>query len=67
MTYNGGRMKLVLLAYVAVVALALTLKPAPASQGPKCGPGVLCIRTQRQVDVLLKQAPRSNTDLLAVR
>lgn len=57
-------MKYVLLAYIAVVALALALKPAPAGKGPECGPGVLCIRTQKQVQAVLKAVPQTQ---LAVR
>jgi hypothetical protein len=50
-------MKYLLIAYVALVALALALKPAPASTGPECGAGVLCIRTQKQVQAALEQTP----------
>jgi hypothetical protein len=46
-------MKTVLLAYAILVALVLMLKPAPASKGPECGRGVLCIRTQKQVQAVL--------------
>ncbi len=60
-------MRYFLLAYVALVALALTLKPAPTNKGPECGAGVLCIRTQKQVQAVLPQAPRSDTKLLAGR
>ena len=53
-------MRYFLLAYVALVALALTLKLAPAPNGPECGAGVLCIRTQKQVQAVLKAAPPQN-------
>ncbi len=50
-------MKYLLIAYVTLVALVLTLKPAPARKGPECGPGVLCIRTQEQVRAALASDP----------
>ncbi len=46
-------MKYLLIAYVALVALLLALRPAPAGKGPECGAGVLCIRTQKQVQAIL--------------
>ena len=53
-------MKYFLIAYVALAALALALRPAPASKGPECGAGVLCIRTQKQVQADLKSLPPQN-------
>ena len=50
-------MKYVLVGYAIFMSLVLMLKPAPASKGPECGPGVLCIRTQKQVQAVLKQMP----------
>lgn len=46
-------MKYLLVVYLAVVVLALALKPAPAAKGPECGAGVLCIRTQHQVQTFM--------------
>ena len=46
-------MKYALVGYAILMALVLTLKPVPASKGPECGPGVLCIRTQKQVQQAL--------------
>lgn len=51
-------MKHALIAYAAAMALVLTLKPAPASTGPECGPGVLCIRPQKEVRAALARAER---------
>ncbi len=54
-------MKYLLIAYVAVISLLLTFKPAPASKGPECGAGVLCIRTQKQVQALLTPSTEDPT------
>ncbi len=54
-------MKYLLIIYVVVVALLLTLKPAPAGKGPECGAGVLCIRTQKQVQAILVPSTENPT------
>ena len=46
-------MRFALITYAAVMALVLAFKPAPASKGPECGAGVLCIRTQKEVKAAL--------------
>ena len=51
-------MKYALIGYVALMTLALALKPATVKQGPECGPGVLCIRTQKEVRAALQQGQR---------
>lgn len=48
-------MKYLLVVYIVALSVVLTLKPAPAPKGPECGPGVLCIRTQKQVQAALEQ------------
>ncbi len=47
-------MKYLLLAYAAIVALALTVHTAPQKKGPACGAGVLCIREQRTVHAIMR-------------
>ncbi len=53
-------MKYLLITYVGLMALLLALRPAPARKGPECGAGVLCIRTQKQVQAVLTIAPPQN-------
>ena len=55
-------MKYALIGYVVLMALVLTLRPAPASKGPECGPGVLCIRDQKTVQAELRQAAGHYTE-----
>lgn len=57
-------MKYALIAYVAVMALVLALKPAGKTP---CGPGVLCIRPQKQVQAELSQRAQPPATHLAAR
>ena len=55
-------MKYALIGYAALMALLLTLRPAPAGKGPECGPGVLCLREQKTVQAELQKAAGRYTE-----
>ncbi len=56
-------MKYALLAYAILMALLLTIKPAPAGKGPQCGPGVLCIREPKTVQAELRRTAQGYTEV----